>query len=74
VPAIAHLECARCHHHVSADTPQTVCPACAGSLYVRYDLDTLKQTATRPACSAEPSMWRYANVLPDAAPVTLGEG
>ena len=74
MPPIAYLECSRCHHHLSADTPQTVCPACAGSLYVRYDLDALKHTATRPACSAEPSMWRYANVLPDADPVTLGEG
>ena len=35
---------------------------------------SLKHTATRPACSATPSMWRYANVLPDADPVTLGEG
>ena len=74
MPPIAYLECSRCHHHLSADTPQTVCPACAGSLYVRYDLDALQHTATRPACSAEPSMWRYANVLPDADPVTLGEG
>ena len=74
MPAIAFLECSRCHKHVSADVPQTVCPACAGSLYVRYDLDSLKQTATRPACRAEDSMWRYANVLPDAAPISLGEG
>lgn len=28
----------------------------------------------RPACSAVPSMWRYANVLPEVEPVTLGEG
>ena len=48
-PAIAYLECSRCHHHVSADTPQTLCPLCAGSLYVRYDMDKLKQTAKREA-------------------------
>jgi len=74
VPAIAFLECSRCHQHVSADAPQTVCPACAGSLYVRYDLNELALTATRPACSAVDSMWRYASVLPDVDPVTLGEG
>ncbi len=74
MPAIAFLECSRCHQKISAATPQTVCPACAGSLYVRYDLAVLRQTATRPACSAAPSMWRYASVLPDAQPVTLGEG
>ncbi|MGC2619263.1 MAG: threonine synthase [Acidobacteriaceae bacterium] len=74
MPAIAYLECSRCHQHVSAATPQTVCLACAGTLYVRYDLDALKDSAQRPGCSAPPSMWRYANVLPDLEPVTLGEG
>ncbi len=74
MPPIAHLDCSRCRHQVSADAPQTVCPACAGPLYVRYDLDSLKHTATRPGCGAIPSMWRYANILPDAEPVTLGEG
>lgn len=74
MPPISHLECSRCRHQVSANTPQTVCPACAGPLYVRYDLESLKHTATRPACGATPSMWRYANVLPSAEPVTLGEG
>jgi threonine synthase len=81
MPAIASLECSRCHHHISADTPQTLCPLCAGSLYVRYDMDKLKQTAKREdiaaRAAASPSslgMWRYANVLPDVAPVTLGEG
>ncbi len=81
MPAIAFLECVRCRHHLSADTPQTVCPLCAGSLYVRYDMDQLKRTARREdiavkaaASPASLGMWRYASVLPDAAPVTLGEG
>jgi len=81
MPAIASLECSRCHHHLSADTPQTLCPLCAGSLYVRYDMDKLKHTAKREEiaarAAASPSslgMWRYANVLPDVTPVTLGEG
>src|SRR5277367_2938548 len=81
MPAIASLECSRCHHHLSADTPQTLCPLCAGSLYVRYDMDKLKQTAKREdiatraaASSASLGMWRYASVLPDVTPVTLGEG
>jgi threonine synthase len=81
MPDIAFLECALCHHHVSADTPQTVCPLCAGSLYVRYDMDKLKRTAKREdialKAAASPSslgMWRYSSVLPDVSPVTLGEG
>src|ERR1700727_1051815 len=81
MPAITSLECSRCHHQVSADTPQTLCPLCAGSLYVRYDMAKLKQTARREApaqkAAAGPAslgMWRYADVLPDVTPVTLGEG
>jgi len=81
MPAIASLECVRCHHHVSAKTPQTLCPLCAGSLYVRYDMDELKKTARREdiasraaASEASLGMWRYAGVLPDVEPVTLGEG
>jgi len=81
MPRIAFLECSRCHHQVSADTPQTLCPVCAGSLYVRYDMDELKRTARREdiaakaaASSASLGMWRYSSVLPDVTPVTLGEG
>jgi threonine synthase len=73
VPAIDHLECSRCHQPVSADKPQTVCPACAGSLYVRYSAADL-QRAKKPGPDAQPSLWRYADVLPAADPVTLGEG
>src|SRR3984885_2124959 len=78
---IASLECSRCHHHVSAETPQTLCPLCAGSLYVRYDMDKLRKTAKREdiaaraaAAPASLGMWRYSSVLPDVTPVTLGEG
>jgi threonine synthase len=79
--AIASLECSRCHNHLSADTPRTVCPLCAGSLYVRYDMDKLKKTAKRDEIAARAAaspaslgMWRYSCVLPDVTPVTLGEG
>ncbi|HVJ08135.1 MAG TPA: threonine synthase [Acidisarcina sp.] len=77
MPAIAFLECSRCHTHLSPATPQTVCPACAGALYVRYDMDALRRTAARPSdVDRAPSrgMWRYSSVLPEVEPVTLGEG
>jgi len=73
MPPIASLECSRCHKHVSAETPQTVCPACAGSLYVRYDLPSV-DSAARPQPGGVQSMWRYSAVLPDVEPITLGEG
>jgi threonine synthase len=86
MPAIAYLECSRCHAHTSAATPQTLCPICPrtpgspppGTLYVRYDLSALH--GTNPAevighpTAGWPGMWRYRAVLPDVEPVTLGEG
>src|ERR1700723_3151615 len=83
MPSIAYLECSRCHAHLSAETPQTVCTECpdqpAGSLYVRYDLSHLKGTSPREviqsdAVAPSPGMWRYRSVLPEVVPVTLGEG
>ncbi len=81
MPAIAYLECARCCNRVSADTPQTLCSIDAGSLYVRYDMEALRKNARRErpaqlaaASTASLGMWRYSDVLPDAPPVTLGEG
>ncbi len=60
---------------MSADEPQTVCPQDGGSLYVRYDLQALRGRFTRENLAGrDASMWRYADVLPDAAPVSLGEG
>ena len=83
MPAIAYLECSRCHAHLPADVPQTLCTKCpdapAGALYVRYDLTSLKGTKPKDVvgkASGSPwsGMWRYQAVLPDVQPVTLGEG
>jgi len=78
MPRIAYLECSRCHHRLDAATPQTVCTLCAGSLYVRYDLTAAAGLAQRAALGKPDSpwrgMWRYASVLPEVEPVTLGEG
>src|SRR5581483_8913491 len=64
-----------CGEQVSAEQPRTVCPKCAGSLYVRYDLEPLRGKFTKESLATGPkSMWRYAAVLPDVEPVTLGEG
>lgn len=49
------------------------------ALYVRYDMEALKKIARREAtaqlAAASPTngIWRYADVLPDVVPVTLGE-
>jgi len=72
---ISYLECTRCGEQLSADRPQNVCPKDGGVLYVRYDLASLKGKLRAENLSGRvASMWRYAEVLPDATPVTLGEG
>ncbi len=72
---ISYLECTRCGEHLAADRPQNVCPKDGGVLYVRYDLACLKgKLRPEDLRGRVASMWRYAEVLPDAMPVTLGEG
>ncbi len=75
MPRLTHLECTRCGEHYPADRPQTVCLKDGGILYARYDLDTIKRTFSPASLlPLAPTMWRYAAVLPEATPVTLGEG
>ena len=72
---ISYLECTRCGEDLAADRPQNVCPKDGGVLYVRYDLACLKGKLRPDDLRGRvASMWRYAEVLPDAMPVTLGEG
>jgi threonine synthase len=80
MPKLAFLECSRCHLHLDPGTPQTVCTACAGPLYVRYDLQVAAGLAQRGMVGKSgkegrwSGMWRYRQVLPEVEPVTLGEG
>jgi threonine synthase len=77
---ILYFECSRCKAHISTDSPRTVCPECAGSLYVRYDLMPLRGHTHRDEIAREAlarpwaGLWRYQGVLPDVEPVSLGEG
>jgi threonine synthase len=77
---ISHFECSRCKARFSIETPRTVCTKCAGSLYVRYDLSPFQGRTSRDdivrigSSRSWTGMWRYRSVLPEASPVTLGEG
>jgi len=72
---ISFLECTRCGEHLSADRPQNICTKDGGVLFARYDLASLKgKLKPHDLLGRVASMWRYAEVLPDATPVTLGEG
>ena len=80
MPKIAFLECSRCHSHLDTATPQSVCTACTGPLYVRYDLSGSSGLERRGEVGKSPEdarwsgMWHYRQVLPEVDPVTLGEG
>lgn len=72
---IAYLECTKCGASIDAARPQTFCPKDGGVLYVRYKLSALKSNFTAASLAGRtPTMWRYAEVLPDAEAVSLGEG
>jgi threonine synthase len=72
---LTHLECTRCGHHFPATRPQTICPNDGGILYARYDLPTIKRNFSAANLAGRaPTMWRYDAILPEADPVTLGEG
>jgi threonine synthase len=72
---LTHLECTRCGQRLSADQPQTVCPKDGGVLYARYDLAAIRQVVSPAHITARVgTMWRYAEVLPEVEPVSLGEG
>jgi threonine synthase len=75
VARIDHLECTKCGASIDAARPQTVCPKDGGVLYVRYKLSALK-SSFKPASlvGRAPTLWRYAEVLPEVEPVSLGEG
>jgi len=75
VSRLNHLECTRCGEHYAADRPQTVCPKDGGILYARYDLARIKKSFSPASLlPLAPTMWRYFAILPEAAPVSLGEG
>src|ERR1700741_4688410 len=72
---LTHLQWTRCGEHSPADRPQTVCSKDGGVLYARYDLETIKRAFSSARLAGRaPTMWRYDAVLPDANPVSLGEG
>jgi threonine synthase len=75
---LTHLECSKCGQETEADRLQTVCPACGGVLFARYDLEAVRRALPREALrDRPPTLWRYHELLPVRDPahlVTLGEG
>ncbi len=71
---VTELECSSCGKKFDANREQHLC-SCGKPLFARYDLKRAAKTLTLENLkSRQKSLWRYAEVLPDDAPVTLGEG
>src|SRR4029077_12370422 len=71
---VRELECSACGKKYDAHVEQHLC-TCGKPLLARYDLRRAAATLTLENLKTRPrTLWRYAEVLPNDAPVSLGEG
>src|SRR5580693_8364987 len=71
---ILELECTNCGKKFDAAVEQHVC-ICGKPLFAKYDLKKAGETLRLEILSSRPrTLWRYAEVLPEGEPVSLGEG
>ncbi len=75
---VAFLECTACGARHESEALVRLSPCCSKPLYARYDLASLRGRFTPASLRGrEPTLWRYAEVLPVRDParrLTLGEG
>lgn len=71
---VIELECSSCGKKFDSSTEQHLC-TCGKPLYAKYDLKRAATTLNLNALKSRPrTLWRYAEVLPNDPPVSLGEG
>src|SRR5437667_505807 len=71
---VVGLECSACGKKYDASIEQHLC-TCGKPLLARYDLRRAAATLTLENLKTRPrTLWRYAEVLPNDPPVSLGEG
>ena len=71
---MVELECSACGKKYDASLEQHLC-TCGKPLLARYDLRRAAATLTLENLKTRPrTLWRYAEVLPNDPPVSLGEG
>jgi len=67
-----HLECPRCR---ARKADGALMCTCGSPLLARYRLEEARGTFRKEQLAGRaPSLWRYAEMLPGVAPVSLGEG
>ena len=74
---MTHLECADCARRYPSGQPHNLCTDCHRPLWVRYDLDRVREQFSRESLAGRPGdLWRYRELLPYAdadSIVSLGE-
>src|SRR5260370_36409826 len=71
---VVELECSACGKKYDASIEQHLC-TCGRPLLARYDLRRAAATLTFENLKTRPgTLWRYAEVLADDPPVSLGGG
>jgi threonine synthase len=71
---VVELECSACGKKYDASVEQHLC-TCGKPLLARYDLRRAAATLTLDGLKSRlRTLWRYAEVLPNDPPVSLGEG
>jgi threonine synthase len=68
-----HLQCSACATSYDPDQLINLCRKCGAPLLVQYDLSPAPELRQEIKLR-QPTMWRYAEVLPGEEPITLGEG
>src|SRR2546421_1395305 len=71
---VLELECSACGKKYDPSVEQHLC-TCGKPLLARYDLRRAAATLNLESLKSRPrTLWRYAEVLPNDPPVSLGEG
>jgi len=71
---VIELDCSACRQEIRPSIEQHLC-TCGKPLLARYDLRRAAATLALESLKTRPrTLWRYAEVLPNDAPVSLGEG
>jgi threonine synthase len=74
---VTHLECADCARRYPSGQPHNLCTDCHRPLWVRYDLDRVRDQFPVESLAGRPGdLWRYRELLPYADAdniVSLGE-
>jgi threonine synthase len=69
---VTHLECANCGQRYDAAQIHNLCTSCQRPLWVRYDLEAMKEKFSKKSLFGRPpTIWRYLEMLPMRDPANI---